>query len=61
MSLPKPNPNPEEIRFRHVTDETGNDTYTLWPEKTYEDGWIVGWCPELDKTMIVNPKNVVAS
>jgi hypothetical protein len=47
------------LRFRHTTDENGNDVYTLYPEKTYEDGWVVGWCPELERTMVVHPANVL--
>ena len=51
--------NDNEIRFRHVTDADGNDTYTLYVEREYEDGWAVGWCPELKNTMCVHPNNIV--
>jgi hypothetical protein len=47
------------LSFRHVPDDTGNDIYTLFPEKRFEGGWVVGWCPELERTMLVHPANVV--
>lgn len=42
------------IRFRD-----GDETLTLWPEKTYEDGYVVGWCPERSNNIVVHPDNVV--
>ena len=49
-----------EIKFRHPVDSpNGPVVFTLYPEKTYDDGWVIGWCPELDRTMAVNPANVV--
>ena len=49
-----------EIKFRHPTDSpNGPVVFTLWPEKKWEDGWYVGWCPELERTMAIHPANVV--
>jgi len=48
------------MRFRHhVNSPNGPVEYTLYPEKTFDDGWVIGWCPELERTMAVHPGNVV--
>jgi len=49
------------LLFRNTPDENGNDTYTLWPERTYDDGWVLGWCPDLERTMCVHPANIIES
>ena len=42
------------IRFRDH-----GKTLTLYVEKVYDDGWTVGFCPELEKTMCVHPANLL--
>lgn len=43
-----------DIKFRN-----GEQVLTLYPERTYDDGWVLGWCPELSTTMSVHPENVL--
>ena len=42
------------LKFRN-----GDRVLTLITEAIYEDGWVRGWCPELENTMSVNPNNIV--
>lgn len=46
-----------EIRFRN-----GDDVYDLWVEKwmhTDDGDFAVGWCPQLEKNIVVHPDNVI--
>jgi len=42
-----------EIRFRN-----GEETLTLYVEKTYSDG-VIGWCPQLMLHYFVHAANIV--
>jgi hypothetical protein len=55
-------PAPEPSAFTPLRFLNGEDTLTLWPERTItEEGitWHIGWCPELRNTMFVRGENVV--
>jgi hypothetical protein len=51
----------ERVRFRNRDDEI----LTLWVEKYLTDendsdfNYVVGWCPELENTMVVHEANIV--
>ena len=45
---------PNEIQFRE-----GDEILTLYVERTYPDGWTIGWCPERQNGMVVHPDNIV--
>lgn len=36
-----------------------DQTLTLWVEKVFDDGALLGWCPELSTNMLAPPDNVV--
>jgi hypothetical protein len=43
----------------HLRWKDGDEVLTLWPEKGYEDGWVVGWCPERKNNIAVHPSNIL--
>lgn len=43
----------------HITFRDGLEVLTLWVEKTLEEGWKLGWCPERQNNMVVHPDNIL--